>query len=573
MSANRASTIELPRKPAGAYFHWEAGDEPVAVHFQLNIVDLLERDLISREGIGVTGVLLGRIECARKLTLVVEDYESTPNLTRGDPSDSALGERPLLEKIVERWHSTPEKRISILGFYRICAHGQVSLNDDDLEVSSIHCTERQRIFLLIEPQNAMAGRATLFMIKDGSVARQWLSVPFNRKELAEKSAVIDSLISGLPEPDPLLNKIAIREEEDSPQLPEKVLTTSSSMRWGLGIAASLVIVAVGILPLRNTELFQGLLGISKSSGEPATLGLKLQRIGSDWQISWDRTAPFINKAAAGHLTITDGLIHKNVDLDANELRSGSVIYTPITDDAALQLEIVDAKSGTLASETARMVAGKPPSRSDSTRTIGRSSDTRVRLGKLKSETSAPNLDSGKGSTTQSLPPSHAPLLLTMRPPGTVIKQEIGNPEADVTLPNPAVAFTGTYTLAPASLPPTPPEAPILSGPSLNAQPSAIPGSQIAAPKERDKDKPAQLIARKEPIYPELARKSGTAGTVELLLRVSPTGKIDSVRVVKGTPILANAAVQAVKEWRYRPAQVNGVPAESQISTSIVFMLN
>ncbi len=64
------------------------------------------------------------------------------------------------------------------------------------------------------------------------------------------------------------------------------------------------------------------------------------------------------------------------------------MYTPITDDAAVQLEIVDAKSVTLASETARMVAGKLPARSDLMRTIGRSSDSRVQPGKLRSETSA-----------------------------------------------------------------------------------------------------------------------------------------------------------------------------------------
>jgi len=55
------------------------------------------------------------------------------------------------------------------------------------------------------------------------------------------------------------------------------------------------------------------------------------------------------------------------------------------------------------------------------------------------------------------------------------------------------------------------------------------------------------------IYPELARKMNLAGTVKVEVVVLPNGTVKGARVLGGHPVLANAALDAVKKWRFEPA--------------------
>jgi TonB family protein len=56
-----------------------------------------------------------------------------------------------------------------------------------------------------------------------------------------------------------------------------------------------------------------------------------------------------------------------------------------------------------------------------------------------------------------------------------------------------------------------------------------------------------------PMYPEIARKMGLTGTVKLQVIVAANGTIKDTKVIGGHPILVNAAVDAVKKWRFEPA--------------------
>jgi periplasmic protein TonB len=56
-----------------------------------------------------------------------------------------------------------------------------------------------------------------------------------------------------------------------------------------------------------------------------------------------------------------------------------------------------------------------------------------------------------------------------------------------------------------------------------------------------------------PTYPELARKMNLAGVVKIEVVVSPNGTVKGARVVGGHPVLANAALDAAKKWRFEPA--------------------
>lgn len=60
-------------------------------------------------------------------------------------------------------------------------------------------------------------------------------------------------------------------------------------------------------------------------------------------------------------------------------------------------------------------------------------------------------------------------------------------------------------------------------------------------------------SRVQPVYPELARKMNISGTVKIEVTVSPNGTVKEARIVGGHPVLAGAALDAAKKWRFEPA--------------------
>ena len=60
-------------------------------------------------------------------------------------------------------------------------------------------------------------------------------------------------------------------------------------------------------------------------------------------------------------------------------------------------------------------------------------------------------------------------------------------------------------------------------------------------------------AKVQPAYPELAKKMQISGTVKIEVVVSTSGTVKEARVVGGHPVLANAALDAAKKWRFEPA--------------------
>jgi protein TonB len=82
----------------------------------------------------------------------------------------------------------------------------------------------------------------------------------------------------------------------------------------------------------------------------------------------------------------------------------------------------------------------------------------------------------------------------------------------------------------------------------------------------------RLLDPIRPEYPMIARLSHSEGTVVVQAIISKSGKIESAQVVSGPAILQAAALQAVREARYRPFLLNGQPTEVVTTVSIVFRL-
>jgi protein TonB len=81
-----------------------------------------------------------------------------------------------------------------------------------------------------------------------------------------------------------------------------------------------------------------------------------------------------------------------------------------------------------------------------------------------------------------------------------------------------------------------------------------------------------LVRRVNPNYPPLARQARIQGQVILQAEISKTGDIQNLRLISGHPMLAPAAIDAVKQWKYKPYLLNGEPVEVETTVQVNFTL-
>ena len=80
-----------------------------------------------------------------------------------------------------------------------------------------------------------------------------------------------------------------------------------------------------------------------------------------------------------------------------------------------------------------------------------------------------------------------------------------------------------------------------------------------------------LIAKMvQPIYPDEARSKSINGPVRMQVNISKSGDVESVKVLSGDPILAPAAVAAVKQWKYTPSRLKGEIMAMQTWVTVTF---
>lgn len=89
------------------------------------------------------------------------------------------------------------------------------------------------------------------------------------------------------------------------------------------------------------------------------------------------------------------------------------------------------------------------------------------------------------------------------------------------------------------------------------------GGRVQAPR---------LIQEIQPRYPELARQTRTQGTVVLDCVIDEHGNVTQMKLISGHPLLVNAAFQAVRQWKYQPTLLNGIPVAVEMQVTVDFNL-
>jgi protein TonB len=83
---------------------------------------------------------------------------------------------------------------------------------------------------------------------------------------------------------------------------------------------------------------------------------------------------------------------------------------------------------------------------------------------------------------------------------------------------------------------------------------------------------ASIINRVMPQYPAIAKTAHVSGTIVLHAIIAKDGTVQELTYISGPPLLIKAAMDAVREWRYRPTMLNGEPVEVETTIDMVFNL-
>jgi TonB family protein len=122
-----------------------------------------------------------------------------------------------------------------------------------------------------------------------------------------------------------------------------------------------------------------------------------------------------------------------------------------------------------------------------------------------------------------------------------------------------------------------------SAPSINAGQTVSPDSldSIAAPHENGPAaplpvggdvQPAKLLKSVPPIYPSTARTQRISGDVKIDALIDASGNVSSMKILSGPTLLHQAAMTALKQWKYEPAKLDGNPTQMHLTVTVQFRL-
>jgi periplasmic protein TonB len=105
-----------------------------------------------------------------------------------------------------------------------------------------------------------------------------------------------------------------------------------------------------------------------------------------------------------------------------------------------------------------------------------------------------------------------------------------------------------------------------------SQPAPPPSLGSSGPSSKTIREP-KLITSTHPTYPSVARQSNTQGTVVVSAEVDVKGNVIDAKAISGPVSLRQAAIEAVSQWKYSPALIDGKPARAQVTVDVQFRLN
>ena len=336
--------------------------------------------------------------------------------------------------------------------------------------------------------------------------------------------------------------------------------------WAAGIIAAAALAAGGYLVLTKHTTAQPAPVHPTAVVSTVTnqkLALTAERRGSDLVLSWNRESPTVAGASYGMLIIRGKDTRRDIALSAEQLRAGSIVYTPTTDQVQVELSVVAGEQVTKDS----VIVFLP--RKGVIVTSANAQDT-------PQHPSAPQISPAPFNERErvrasSSPPGHEPLrpfaiptspagpqtagLVHLEDPPPRLPQRTGQAASAIALPSPQL-------------------------PSTPAPPSPAPEPAVAQNKTPEKPAAPSLIVpavatdQVLPHVPETMKAMLTSPKmIEVTVSIDESGKVvkaESSNQNRADLALVSAALEAARHWKFRPARVNNRSVASEMVVKFNF---
>jgi len=402
------------------FYCWQAPGKPIVVYLSFGVISRIREEglrglgALPRRGAEVGGILLGTAQCGDQVVVKIVDY--LPVLCGhyfGPSYMLTQAEKQAFQQVLGRWSPSPLRPVRAVGYYRSHTRGGLFLSDEDVWLMSTYFPEPSSVALLVRPQASGSSVGGFFFWEDDRIRSEssYAEFPFDpmalRAATPETAAAAEAAVpvqepaasaslaqteevsqaaevssvpvpaeappAAAPEPEelpppgrsdaepgpfsapPFLRSLPPRREPGRPS------GWKVPWRW----APVLLLLA----------LLGGWLGTTGAShlGVPAAqssstdidayaLRLAVSEHGDNLHLTWDRRAPALRRAQRGILIIADGDETRALELDAAQLRSGSVIYRPLSGSVRFRLELYLTGNRTLSEAWEPPPPAQPPAR-------------------------------------------------------------------------------------------------------------------------------------------------------------------------------------------------------------------
>jgi len=368
--------------PSSSHFHtWQVPGKPILIYLSHAVIERVAQEAlrglsaIPRRGAEVGGILLGSAQRGDKAVIKIVDCLPLPCGHYFGPSYiMTQEEKQTFEQALAKWRPLPSRSIYAVGYYRSHTREELFLSDEDVWVLSTYFGDPSRVALLVKPRMTAVSVGGFFFWEDGKIraGSSYLEFPFHRPALgagapepepepeqeaappapeAETSVVTAAPVEALeappatpaepkpappaaePESIPLPSFLAA--EPTAERSPRRV-GWKTALLW-LPVCMALVLLG-GWLGTQGAAYLN--LGLpSVRGGSPYALKLGVAEYGDNLHLTWDREAPALAEAERGILIIADGEQSRTLELDARQLRTGSVIYRRLSSPVRFRLEL------------------------------------------------------------------------------------------------------------------------------------------------------------------------------------------------------------------------------------------
>jgi TonB family protein len=585
----------MTRGKAGpGYCRYASPGNPVGVRMQGESLSRLGRAVqqTMESGREIAGILLGETDDIprghlSRTPLVINGYAPI----RSDSKESVSAQLKAHPEVLEEHIRNYDGRVRVVGFFRSTLRNQFRPTDEDIRLMRDYFGPGSSLLLICQAGQRISGYLYAYR---GSAEEMRASGPITIGDFGSINSapwLRDADQTDLAVPDPV-------------QVPtsKQSIAGSAPFRWitrGWNIARIFVVLGgIGLLLVAAVE-FKALRTPQEQVRAPSGsdgLGLKVERAGveNQWNLSWNRSAPVLLNASKGQVSIVDSYLHKELDLTLADLQNSGIVYYPVSNEFSVRLDLVQAQSGRTVSESIRVLAN-PPLYSTGRELYGGAAfsdglisntavvarEPRRRKQRDLSEGERSGARQGSSASGKVEPASTLSLRNFTPPPApsrseTIVRSEF--PAAPGIVTQVPVRNPGTLAFLPLAPPlPAPSATRQVTMPETTTSEEqhvagTTGGTGAPTPPAAGQDRngvlePPTLIRRIEPKYPKIAQEVHLRGDVQISAIVGTDGLIHNPQVVSGSPMLASAALEAIKLWKYNPARINGhnVPSPTMVN--------